>query len=485
MKLLGFDITRSKAVPNIPGNDGTLLPTGAGHSGWFNIIRESFTGAWQRNREIRLDNVMTYASVYACVTLIAQDVGKLCLDLYYKDENDIWEEEENPAYSPVLRKPNHFQTRQKFIEHWLTSKLMHGNTYVLKERSPDNRRVVTRMYVLDPQTTRPLVAPDGAVYYQLSSNRLAGIDGLIGIDTTEVTQGAVYVPASEIIHDTYCALYHPLCGVSPISACGLAALQGISMQNNSVKFFDNGSQPGGVLIAPGTISEQNAKELKQYWEQNFTGDNAGRVAVLSDGLKYEPMTISANDAQLINQFKWTDRTVCTAFKVPPYMIGVELIPSFSNIESINLQYYTQCLQPLMEAIEALLDDGLGLLGPNQEWSTGFNLDDLLKMDTNTQYRTYGEGIKAGLLAPNEGRKKLNYSPQEGGDSVYLQQQQFSLEALNERDQNKPFAKPTPSPAAAPAKPAPNTQQVDMQDNSLHGLEYLAALKRAVDHARSH
>lgn len=485
MKLpFGFEITR-KAAPPPALPSGPLLPPNAGISNWWSVIREAFPGAWQRNVEIRLDNVMTFSAVYACVTLIAQDIGKLCLDLVEKDKNDIWTETENPAFSPVLRKPNHFQTRQKFIEQWVTSKLMHGNTYVLLER--DNRKVVRRMYVLDPQITKVLIAPDGDVFYQLATNRLAGIDGLIGIDMTEVTRGELLVPASEIIHDVYVPLYHPLCGVSPISACGLAAVQGLAMQNNSVKFFNNGSQPGGVLIAPGTISETNAKELKAYWEQNFTGENAGRIAVLSDGLKYEPMMLSANDAQLINQLKWTAETVCTAFKVPPWMIGVGVMPSYANVEAINLQYYTQCLQPLMEAIEALVDDGLGMTGADQQLGVEFDLSDLLKMDTNTQFRTYGEGVARGILSPNEARALVGYGPVEGGDTPYMQQQNYSLAALDERDSNKPFAKPVAAIAPPQAKPPANENDAAAAQRQieLHSAEYIAALKRAVNHARTH
>lgn len=487
MKLLGFEITRTtKATPPPP----VLLPPHSGFGGWWNVIRESFPGAWQRNVEIRLDNVMTFAAVYACTTLISQDIGKLCLDLVAKDENDIWQEaDNNPAFSPVLRRPNHFQTRQKFIENWITSKLMHGNTYVLKER--DARKIVIKLYILDPQVTKVLIAPDGDVFYQLATNLLAGVNGLNGIDLTEVTNGALVVPASEIIHDVYVPLYHPLCGVSPISACGLAAVQGLAMQNNSVKFFNNGSQPGGVLIAPGTINEQNAKELKAYWEQNFTGENAGRIAVLSDNMKYEPMTISASDAQLINQLKWTNETVCTAFKVPPWMIGVGPMPSYSNVEAINLQYYTQCLQPLMEAIEALVEEGLGMSGPDQQLGVEFDLDDLLKMDTNTQFRTYGEGVQRGILAPDEARARLGYGPVAGGQTPYLQQQNFSLAALDKRDsKDDPFApaKPPPPAPAPQAKPPANENQPQpaaAMEQQLHATEYLTALKRAVDHARTH
>jgi len=458
VRILGYNISVSKALP--PTNLVPPMTNNGWFNNWFNTIRESFPGAWQRNVEVRLDNVLTYSTVYACVTLIASDIGKVELNLVQEDDNDIWHEVDVPAFSPVLDKPNRYQTTQKFIEQWVTSKLVHGNTYVLKER--DARNVVVRMYVLNPQVTRPLIAADGAVYYQLGANTLAGIEtfdpGVNGVDQTEVTRGNVVVPASEIIHDVMVPLYHPLVGVSPITACGLAAVQGINIQNNSARFFENGSRPGGILSAPGLISDETAKRLKDHWEQNYTGANSGKIAVLGDGLKYESMTVNAVDADLINQLKWTSETVCSAFHVPPYMVGAGAPPSYNNVEALNQQYYSQCLQALMEAIEGLLDDGLGLDAAG--YGTEFDLDCLLKMDTATQYRTYGDGIKAGLLAPNEGRQKLNLEPLDGGDSIYLQQQYFSLEALAKRDARddpfKPAAAPEPAapPQAKPVAPPP-------------------------------
>jgi HK97 family phage portal protein len=452
VRILGYEIkiTKSAVGPVLP--PGGWGQVGAG-SGWFNIIRESFPGAWQQNVEIRQENVLTFSTVYSCVTLIASDIGKLCLNLVQEDEAaDIWIEVDAPAFSPVLNKPNHYQTRQKFIEQWVTSKLLHGNAYILKER--DARNVVTSLYVLDPLLTRVLIAPDGAVYYQLSTNWLAGIQASTGgVDSTEITRGAVTIPASEIIHDVMVPLYHPLVGVSPITACGLAATQGLNIQNNSARFFQNGSRPGGILTAPGVISDETAKRLKDHWEQNYTGINSGKIAVLGDGLKYEGLTVNAVDSELINQLKWTSETVCSVFHVPPYMVGATAPPKYNNIEALNQQYYSQCLQALMEAIEALLDDGLGLDASG--YGTEFELQDLLKMDTSTQYKTYGDGIARGLLAPNEGRQKLNLPPVSGGESPYLQQQNYSLAALAKRDsKTDPFATNKPAvPAAPAAKPA--------------------------------
>lgn len=453
MQILGFQITRAKAAPS-----GLESP---GRGGWWPIIREPFAGAWQRNLEERAETVLTYSAVYACVTLIASDIGKIRLRLVEQDADGIWTETTSTAFSPVLRKPNRYQIRIKFIEQWVVSKLLHGNAYILKER--DNRGVVVAMYVLDPTRTKVLVAPDGSVYYQLSRDNLAGVE-----ETT------VAVPASEIIHDTMVPLYHPLCGVSPLTACGVAAVQGLAIQRNSTRFFQNNSRPGGILSAPGRIDPDNAARLKQMWEEGFSGENVGKVAVLGDDLKYQAMSVNPVDAQLIEQFKWSAETVCSAFHVPPYMIGVGAMPTYNNIEALNQQYYTQCLQSLIESIEALLDDGLGLLTTKEgkTYGTEFDLDDLLRMDTSTKVKTAVEGLK-GIFTTDEARKKFDLKPTPGGNVVLSQQQNYSLAALAKRDAKEdPFGS-AKAPAPAPEEPEKpdDDEVVDAEDDEERAVDW--------------
>jgi phage portal protein BeeE len=190
------------------------------------------------------------------------------------------------------------------------------------------------------------------------------------------------------------------------------------------------------------IQEHTAKRLKEYWQTEFAGENAGKIAVLGDGLKFEPMAVTAMNAQLVEQLQMTAQMVCSAFGVPAYMVGVGSPPAYNNIEALNQQYYSQCLQKYYESIEILMDEGLGLVNvPNRVLGTEFNLDDLLRMDTMTMIEAIDKAVKAGVMKPNEGRARLNYGPVEGGDAAYLQQQNFSLAALAKRDAKAdPFAK---------------------------------------------
>lgn len=448
MRLPGLSLIRKK-------QSGGQLAAPSGRGGWWPMVRESFAGAWQKNVEIHRDTVLSFHAVFACQTLIASDVAKLRIKLVSQDGDGIWSETKNTAHSPVLRKPNAFQTRIQFVECWVLSKLQAGNTYVLKQR--DARRVVTAMYVLDPSRVKPLVADDGSVYYELNVDHLSGL--------TEV----VIVPASEIIHDRFNCFFHPLVGLSPIFANGLAATQGLSIQSNATKFFQNGSQPGGVLTAPGAITDETAARLKAHWDSNYSGENVGKVAVLGDGLTYEPMAVKAVDAQLIEQLKWSAEVVCSTYHVPPYKIGMGVLPALNNVQALNIEYYSQCLQILIEAMELCLDEGLGT---GDTLGTEFDVENLLRMDSVTQMQVLKEG--AGILKIDEMRAKLDRKPTEGGAAVYLQQQNYSLAALAKRDaRDDPFG--TEKPAATPVEGPVN-------DNAeLEAARALLALQKGLSH----
>lgn len=424
MAFLGLDFGRTEK----------RTPESLDGRGWWPLIKEAFGGAWQKNVEVDQKAVLAFHAVFSCMTLIASDISKLRVKLVQQDDNGIWSEVTNAAYSPVLRKPNGFQTRIQFWESWVLSKLSKGNTYVLKQR--DNRQVVTALYVLDPARVKPLITPDGAVYYELQSDNTAGLEAEV-----------VTVPASEIIHDRFNCLFHPLVGISPIYACGLAATQGLRIQNNSANLFGNGSRPGGLLIAPQRIDPDNAKRLKEYWDTNFTGENAGKVAVLGDGLSYQGLSVNPDEAQLIEQLKWTAEVVCSTFHVPPYKIGVGDLPSYNNVQALNVEYFSQCLQVLIESIEECMDDALGIgWGSAARFGTEFDIENLLRMDNVTQMEVLDKA--KGKLTVNEQRAKLEKKPVEGGDTVYLQEQDHSLSWLAARDA-EPIASPTAPPEEDP------------------------------------
>src|SRR5580765_332868 len=446
LQLLGRGLELTAKSLTAPYSPGTA------RGGWWPlVVREPYAGAWQVNVEGRRDLILQYAPVFACITLIASDIGKIRLRLVEQDEDDIWNETDSAAFSPVLRKPNHYQTIIKFVEQWITSKLMWGNAYVLKER--DARGVVVALYVLDPLRVTPLIAPDGGIYYQLRHDNLSG--QLIDLPGDTLT-----VPASEIIHDRMVCLFHPLVGMSPVYACAAAALQGLAIQNTSTAFFTNGSRPSGLITAPAGMTPEQLAQAKSDWETFNGPGNAGRVAVITADIKYTQLTMSAVEAQLIDQLKWTAENICSCYHVPPFMIGVGEAPRGVALESLWQMYHSLCIQSLITNFETALDEGLGLAMPinGTQYGTELDIDDLIWMDTATKTKAAADAIGAGAMSPDEARERyFGLGPVEGGDTPYMQQQMFSLKALAQRDQQDPFAKPQPAPMAARAGQVPPGQ----------------------------
>lgn len=394
---------------------------------------------WQLTQGFQLDintnpqRLQSNWVVFSCQTLIAGDIGKLGIG-FFQEIDGVWQETRSD-YDRLLRRPNSYQTGQQLRESWSLSKQRSGNAYVLLERDLSTR--VRAMYVLDPQRVTPLIAPDGSVYYRLPNDELAGLP-----------DGDVVVPGSEIIHDRFNCLFHPLVGLSPLFASALAAIGGLAMQEQNHVFFQNGSRPGGLLTTPGNLSPDAQKLYKREWETNFAGNNRGRTAVLGNGLKYEVIRENNVDSELVALLNMSARMICSTHHVPAYKVGVGEMPIQSAAEVLNQVYYDTCLQQHLEAIEALIDEALGLddVG-GRRLRTQFDLNDLIRMDGAKRTEKLKNEVGAGITSPNEARAELGRGKVKGGESPYLQQQNYSLAALAKRDTKAdPFAAEKPAPA---------------------------------------
>lgn len=398
-----FDLFRKKSLTSVWG----------GGSGWLPIVHEPYMGAWQKNDELKRTDLTNFHAIFACVSLIASDIGKLKMHTKSVQNGVLLPTKSHTQR--LLTKPNPHQTWQQFVENWITSKLLRGNTYILKER--DLFGDIFRLWVLNPDRVKVLVSDKGEVFYRISTDKLFGLS-----ETT--------VPASEIIHDRFNCFYHPLVGLSPISACAVSAGIGLAIQGSQATLFKNDSRPSGVLSVPSAISQARADELKLQWRQKYTGANRGDVAVLGDGAKYEQISLSSADTQALEQLKMTAEIVCSVFHVPAFKVGLGAIATGQKVSDLNEIYYSDCLQHYIEAVENLLDEHLGLEKGTEIIA---DLSSLIRMDSMSQMLYLKEGTHSGILSPNEARATLGLPPVVGGDSPLMQQQNYSLSALAKRD----------------------------------------------------
>jgi HK97 family phage portal protein len=354
-------------------------------------------------------------------------MGKLPFLLKREDNNGIWQTLENPAYSPVLRKPNHYQTAQQFREAWILSKLIHGNAYVMKRR--DNRDVVTHLYVLDPCRVMPMVSDSGDVFYQINYPSASNL-------LPESYPEQLTIPAREIIHDRLNCFHHQLIGVPPLCAAHWPAVKNLKILKSSAEFFGNHAQPGGILTAPAGMSEADAEALKTYWGTNYGGENSGKVAVIGADMKFTSFAMKSADSQLVEQMRYSDEQICQPFGIKPYKIGIGQVPGGWKSDDVNVEYFGDALSPLVEAMENLLDEGMGIARP-----MGVELDSspLWRMDEGKQAEVESKLVGGKIKTPDEARQRLNLSPTGGGDTIWGQHQDYPLGMLAERNDLNPVA----------------------------------------------
>lgn len=411
---------KEKTLNNVPQN------------GWWRVITEPFAGAWQRNIEYRRKDVLAYHAVFACTTIIASDISKLKINLQRVDDDGIWFDVPFSNFA-VINRPNSYQNRIQFYESWMLSKLIRGNAYIWKVRRSG---IVTEMHVLNPDLVLPMVSDDGQVFYQI------GTDNLAGIQETGLT-----VPASEIIHDRFNCMYHPLVGLSPLYAAGLPAFAGLKIMENSATHFANGARPSGILVVPEAIKPEQAAAMSTQWKEKYSGDNYGNIAVLGGDVKYQSISMTAEESQLVELLGMTDEKVCSCYHVPPYKVGLGAIPNYNNVQSMNVEYLNSALQRHIEDLELCLKEGLEI---KDGYRVNVDEDGLLRMDTKTQTEVTTAELKGGIRTNNEARKKSNLPPIDGGNTIWMQQQDYPIEVLATR--RSPDAQTTP-PEVTPAKMA--------------------------------
>lgn len=436
---------------------------GWGFGGWgWPRIDEPYAGAWQNNDPLALDTVVNNPTVFACVTLISGDIGTLRNMLVEElEDGRTVEVKSSGAFLPVLTKPNRYQNHIQFKEWWMMSKLLRGNAYALKQR--DNRGVVTGLYLLDPCRVTPMVSDDGDIFYQLAQDNLNGIR-----DNDPI------IPASEIIHDRWNCLFHPLVGLSPIFAAGCVAGIGLKIIQNSNSFFGNGSQPSGIILVPGPLNKDRAGEVKEKWSTGYTGVNVGKTAILADGMTFQPMRMSAGDSQMLEILKWTGEQIAACFHVPAYKVGVGPMPAINNTGTLAQEYYNECLRPLIEEYELCMTEGLGLDTPKEgkKLAVELDLDGLFRMDLKNLIESLGSGVEKKIMTLNDARLRLNLSPLDGGDTVYMQQQDYPLSVI--KDNTLPVA------AQTPALPAPI--ETDEQAAEDEARELIDTIRKGLIHA---
>ena len=211
-----------------------------------------------------------------------------------------------------------------------------------------------------------------------------------------------------------------LVGYSPIAMAKNAIGLAIAAEEYGSKFYANGAAPSGVLEHPGTLKDP--ARVRDSWNSTFGGSsNSHKVAVLEEGMKYTPISISPNEAQFLETRKFQINEIARIFRVPPHMVGDLEKSSFSNIEQQSLDFVMYTLNPWIVRWEQAMQQALLLPAEKGRLSFRFNVDGLLRGDYQSRMNGYATARQNGWMSANDIRELENLdriSAEEGGD-LYL------------------------------------------------------------------
>lgn len=353
---------------------------------------------------------MQTTAVYACVRILAEAIASLPLHVYeYQDDGGKKLVHDHPLYYLLHDEPNPEMTSFVFRETLMSHLLIWGNAYAQIIRDGAGR--VLGLYPLLPDKMEVQRDDRGNIYYVYSRNS----------DENPMFKeyGNIKLKAEDVLHIPGLG-FDGLIGYSPIAMAKNAVGMTLACEEYGASFFANGANPGGVLEHPGVLKDPS--KVRESWNSVYRGvNNAHKIAVLEEGMKYQQIGIPPEEAQFLETRKFQINEIARLYRIPPHMVGDLDKSSFSNIEQQSLEFVKYTLDPWVIRWEQSLQRSLLLPGEKGKYFIKLNVDGLLRGDYQSRMNGYAVGRQNGWFSANDIREMENMNPitDEEGGNLYL------------------------------------------------------------------
>lgn len=330
------------------------------------------------------------STVYACVAAISETVASLPLILYKRAVYDDRERAtDHPLYRVLHDAPNEQQSALEFREMMQAAVLLRGNAYA------------EIRFGFDGQVRELLpLHNDSVTVIELDSGRL-------GYDVTD-TKGRVRRLVQEEVFHLRHRSENGRVGVSPIAAAREVLELALAEREHGNATFRNGTRLSGILQVPDAISTEVADRLRRQWDDSHSGAGKhGRTAVLGDGIKFQTVSMTLEDAEWIAARQFSVEEVARLFRVPPTVIGDLRHGNYSNSVEMNRAFVTMTLRRHLTAWEQAIGRQLLTDAGRKMYFAEHSVEGLLRGDSLTRAQFYERGIADGWLDTDEVRRLEN------------------------------------------------------------------------------
>mgnify|MGYP003373895950 CR=1 FL=1 len=369
-----------------------------------------------RSGPVNATTAQSVSAVYACVAAVSETVASLPLILFRRKGDDRERASDHPLYRVLHDQANPHMTALELRELMQAQVLLRGNSFARIVTGWDGQ--VRELWPL-PVDTSVLRLPDGKLAYEYSSK--AG--------------KRMRLLSDEVLHLKHRVGDDTVLGVSPIAAAREVVQLALAERQHGTAMFEGGTRLSGVLTMPGALKDTQRDTLKSSWKTQYAGSkNAGGVPILEGGMTYQPISMTADDAQYLASRQFSVEEVCRLFRVPPTLVGDLRHGNYSNSVELARQFVTLTLRRHLLMWEQGIASKLLTEAGRRIYFAEHQVEGLLRGDSVNRASFYSSGIRDGWMLPSEARRLENLSTVPGIDD-----------------------KPVAAPAPADPQPYPSKQ----------------------------
>jgi len=343
--------------------------------------------------DVNYSSAMRQADVYTCVKIISESIGMIPLKVYRENKGVMEEVSRGTRESKIFcQSPNDYMTSQELVEHLATVLLLRGHAFLdVQNNSIGNVKSMVPLRYFD--SVNLSMNSSGTPFANWVTNN--------GVSKTS------YPPFhKDGLFDIKLQSLDGYTGISPIRMMGEQIGTGIATQRHNAKIFENGTRLSGILSTEDTLDGDSIDRITQSWQGAYGGtDNAGKVAVLEGGLSYTNITMTNQDAQLLEMLCFSREQIAAAYRVPVHMLNDTTAQTMNNVEQNNLQFLKASLMPTMIKLENAFTK---LLPDNMEIK--FDTKAFVRGDIKTQAEVAEVMIKNRIISHEESRVMFDMSP---------------------------------------------------------------------------
>lgn len=367
-------------------------------------------GRTTSGKPVNETTAMQTTAVYACVRILSEAVASLPVHVYrYREDGGKEKVIDHPLYQVLHDEPNPEMTSFVFRETLMSHLLIWGNAYAQIIRDGAGR--VLSLYPLLPNKVDVQRDEKGEIYYVYARSSEE--------NPNFKEYGNIILKKEDVLHIPGLG-FDGLIGYSPIAMAKNAVGMTLACEEYGASFFANGANPGGVLEHPGVLKDP--AKVRESWNAVYRGsNNAHKIAVLEEGMKYQQIGIPPEEAQFLETRKFQINEIARLYRIPPHMIGDLEKSSFSNIEQQSLEFVKYTLDPWVIRWEQSLQKALLLPGEKGKYFIKLNVDGLLRGDYASRMQGYSIGRQNGWYSTNDIREMEDLNPlsDEEGGNLYL------------------------------------------------------------------